>query len=188
MNNHTRRLPLHRLGLAACLAGVLAGCASTPAYSPSVPPGTQLEVRQSLDVPYGSARVFLQGGRVLARGNLDHWSVYCSVQTRPIREAGESQTKIEPGRFEVYEVRQFNDINRIGRVYTAAMGGGFEEWPAFIVFQVEMRLRSDMQPAVRALFCAKNGDLSYGYNAASSYPKLAEIRAALGDMMELVTP
>lgn len=185
---HSRRLPLRRLGLVTCLAGVLAGCASTSAYSPSVRPGTQLEIRQTLEVPYGSARVFIQGGRVVDRANLNHWAVYCSLQTRPIREAGETQMKVQPGRFDVYEVRQFNDINRTGRVYTAVMGGGFEEWPAFIVFQVEMRLRSATQPDVRALFCAKNGDLSYGYGAISRYPSQTEIGAAVGDLIEISPP
>lgn len=181
-------IPLRRFGLVTCLAGVLAGCASTSAYMPSVRPGAQIEVRQTLEVPYGSARVHLQGGRVVARESLDHWAVYCSVQTRPIREAGEIQMKVEPGRFDVYEVRQFNDINRTGRVYTAAMGGGFEEWPAFIVFQTEMRLRSELQPGVRALFCAKNGDLSYAHGATARYPNRAEIGAAVGDLIAIGTP
>lgn len=188
MINRSIRILPSRIGLFACLSVFLAGCASTSAYSPSVRPGTQLEIKQTLEVPYGSARVFIQGGRVVERADLNHWVVYCSVQTRPIREAGEAQMKVEPGRFDVYEVRQFNDINRTGRVYTAAFRGGFEEWPAFIIFQVEMRLRSERQPAVRALFCAKNGDTTYGYNVARSYPNAAEIGAAVGDLMELVTP
>ena len=188
MINHSRNFQLPRLGLITCLAGVLAGCASTSAYVPSVRPGAQLEVRQTLEVPFGSARVYLQGGRVVARESLDHWAVYCSVQTRPIREVGETQMKVEPGRFDIYEVRQFNDINRTGRVYTAALGAGFDEWPAFIVFQVELRLRSAEQPDVRALFCAKNSNLSFGYGSAARYPNRAEIGTAVGDLIEIRSP
>lgn len=180
-------LSLSRIGSIVVLALVVAGCAATPRGPVSVPPGSQLEIRQTLEVPYGSARVFIQGGRVVAQGNLDPWSVYCSVQTRPIREAGEAQTRVEPGRFEVYEVRQFNDINRTGRVYTAALAS-LEEWPAYVVFQVEMRVRSAEQPAVRALICAKGGSLSYGFNVGAYYPKLSEIRAAIGDLVKIVTP
>lgn len=179
---------LRLIGAIVGLAGIMAGCASTSYRMPMVPPGATLEIRQTLEVPYGSARVFIQGGRVITEENINHWAVYCSVQTRPIRQAGQTQTKVEPGRFDIYEVRQFNDINRTGRVYTAALMSGFDEWPAFIIFQVEMRLKSVEQPAVRALFCAKNGDLMYGYSAVSRYPNLAEIRATLGDLADIVTP
>ena len=184
---HSKQSSLRLTGLVIGLSGIIAGCASTSYRTPSVAPGSVLEIRETLEVPYGNARVFIQGGRAIARRNIDHWAVYCSVQTRPIREVGETQMKVEPGRFEVYEVRQFNDINRTPRVYTAALSGGFEEWPAHIVFQVEMRVRSAEQPAVRALFCAKNSDLSYGFNAAGYYPTLPEIRNAVGDLMEIGT-
>ncbi len=180
------RFSLRRIGSTLAISGVLAGCAATPYRLPSVPPGSVVEVNQTLEVPYGSARVFMQNGRVIARGDIDYWAVYCSLQTRPVRESGEAQMKVEPGKFEVYEVRLFNDRNRVGRVYTAARGSRFD-WPAFIIHQAEMRLRAADQPGVRALICAKNGDLVQRFERAAYYPSLAEIWAAVGGLIDIAT-
>ena len=167
------------------LAAVLGACASSnPRYVPSVPPGSAVEVKESLQIPDGRARVFIQNGAVVSQNAVDIFSVYCAVSMNKLHQSGEPPLVVEPERFRITEVRQYNSINRAHRVYVANSGGNFE-YPANVVYYVDMRLQAENPSDVRALICMKHNNPAGFYDARIYYPSLAEIDATLGDVIEI---
>ena len=57
-----------------------------------------------------------------------------------------------------------------------------------VVSSIEMRLSSPEQPAVLALTCSKYSGSYLGFDPRGYYPGLAEISAALGDLVTITPP
>jgi hypothetical protein len=102
---------------------------------------------------------------------------------------GEPRIIISPGQFKITKVIETNGYIGTHRTYVASLEWIFDvakddnRRPNKAFFSVEMRLNSAQQPGVRSLICEKRTD-NYGlYN----YPTIAEIRIALGTMIEIKT-
>lgn len=171
------------------LAGMVVGGCATSGYHgrPSVDPAALVQINQALQIPSGRARVYLQDGAPIEQERPSIWRVYCSVLMQQVHRPGEPPLVVSPGRFEISQVREYNDVSHVPRVYVAGLSS-FSEWPINVVYSVEMRLRSAEKPGVRALICSKHSGVNMSLDRNTYYPNLAEIRAALGDLITIVTP
>jgi hypothetical protein len=157
------------------------GCASLSARYP-VPPSVTTEfivqINQHFEIPNRKARVYIQEGAEIKMRDIYKWNTYCSVLMQDLHKAGESKLTVSPGQFEIIKVRKYDDTYFPGS--SGSLGGITFERPTNVIFEVEMRLKSAEQPGVRALICAKRVD-DYGLH----HPTLAEIRIALGNVIEI---
>ena len=152
---------------------------------PAVNPAAVVQINRELQIPSGKARVYLQDGATLSRQSPDIWKPYCSVLMQSVHVPGEPLLKVMPDRFEIKQVREYNDLRYWPRIYVASV---FDEWPINVIYSVEMRLDSPRQPGVRALICAKHSGTNMSWDSRSYYPDLTEIRSALGDVIEIIEP
>ena len=176
--------------LPALLLAGASGCASlSTGYSrgPAVDPAAVVQVNRQLQIPSGRARVYLLDGKVLDGDAPNTWDTYCSVLMQTVHEPGEPLVTVEADTFRITEVREYNDLRFAPRIYVAA-GSMFEDWPANVVYSVELRLQSERQPGVRALICSRHSGAEIHWDAREYYPDLAQIRAALGDVIEIIEP
>ena len=60
--------------------------------------------------------------------------------------------------------------------------------PTNVIFELEMRLNSAEQPDVWAMYCARQVTVFSPIFRSSYYPKLADIRVALGNTIEIKSP
>ncbi len=171
---------------------VASGCAASLGNNPdrpSVNSASIIQFNQELKIPYRQARIYIQDGVVARVRSSDEWSTFCSVLMQKRHETGEPRIIISPGQFKITKVIENNGYIGTHRTYIASL-----KWILDVAkddnrrsnkafFSVEMRLNSAQQPGVRSLICEKRTD-NYGlYN----YPTLAEIRIALGNMIEIKT-
>lgn len=158
---------------------LVTGCAST--RTPIVPPvntGFRVQVNAQFDALPNATRLQFQGGKLIPQGNLDRWTTYCRLFVYNRDKKADYITAVLPGNFEVTRVVvkyvSSNDTyaSRFWRV---------RDVPAYWVYQVRMQLTSPDQPDVRSLNCFKK----WAVPRANQYPTLAEIRQALGNLIEL---
>jgi hypothetical protein len=179
------------LVLPALLLAGASGCASlSTSYSrgPAVDPAALVQVNRQLQIPSGRARVYLLDGEPLEGDAPNTWDTYCSVLMQTVHQAGEPRLTVEPDSFEISEVREYNDRRFAPRIYVATTVSMLEDWPANIVYSVEMRLHSPRQPGVRALICSRHSGAEMHSNTRAYYPDLVQIRAALGEVIEIIEP
>lgn len=160
-------------------ASTVFGCAvqtadeSSPDYR--LPAGTELVLRETLVVPAGSARVFLQRGAVVAKARLDYYNPHCNFE---LREVSDGTARIEPDVFFITRVTVgFEEV--VGRELPHYAGVGlptFDDMRPFITRYVRHDLNSAVQPQVMRMTCHGGFDDSWW----AELPTLNEIRAALG--------
>ena len=180
-----------KVGFCLFATAAVSSCAtSSRGYGPipAVDPASVVQINRQLQIPSGKARVYLQEGAVLNRQNPDIGKTYCSVLMQSVHSPGEPLLKVMPDRFEITQLREYNDFHYRPRIYVASAGSTFSEWPINVIYSVEMRLESPGQPDVRALICAKHSGTNMSWDSRSYYPNLAEIRSALGDIIEIQEP
>ena len=177
-----------RVSAGIVAAAVLGGCAagfSAYGFGPNVEPASRVKINTSFDIPINRARVYFQGGQQVAWGAIDRHTTYCSVLVQNVQYAGQPQQTVSPGTFDIVKVRQRDDDTGRTRIFVASAGDPFD-FPSNVTYEIEMRLQSGEQPDVRSLFCAKRVDqLPRGRNL---FPKLDEMRAALGELIEIIPP
>ena len=164
---------------------ILGGCASTSSSyrnQPSVDPTSIIQINTDLEIPNGDTRVYIQNGVATTMRNIDRWATYCGVAMKKIHAMDQPKQTVSPGRFEITRVIQSSDHIFYRRVYVASRIWRYDP-PSSVNFQVEMRLDSASQPDVRSLICVKNVN-NYGRH----FPKLAEIKVALGDAITIISP
>ncbi len=173
------------------IAIIISGCGASlknTMVRPSVSPAAIVQVNQQLEIPGRKNRVYIQDGAVTTLRNIDKWSTYCSVQMQQKNSPGGPKQNVSLGQFKITKVIESKDNNDTRRTYVASLGwildvAKDENRAINVFFSVEMRLKSAQQPGVRSLICEKRSDNRGLYN----YPTLAEIRIALGNMIEIKT-
>lgn len=181
---------LVQAGLPVLVLTAISGCAGVSSSyppRPAVDPASLVQVNRQLQIPSGRARVYIHGGEPFGGDAPSTLDTYCSVLMQIVHEEGDPPLTVEPDRFEISEVREYNDLRHWPRIYVAS-SGVFEDWPANVVYSVELRLHSPRQPDVRALICARHSGAEIHWNARAYYPTLAQIRRALGDVIEIRAP
>ena len=169
---------------------ILGGCASTSSSyrnRPMVDPASVIQINTEFEIPNGGTRVYIQNGVQTEMRNIDKWSTYCRIAMKKIHAMDEPKQTVSPGRFDITKVIQSNDYIFRPRVFVASTTWG-NGTPSNINFQVDMRLSSPEQPDVRSLTCVNNINDYYLDISGKRYPKLAEIKVALGDAITIITP
>lgn len=182
------------------LAAFIAGCASS--RTPIVPPvdtGFTVQINQQFDALPNYTRIYFQQGIRLPYKALDRWSTYCRLHVYNPDKKADYMTAVFPGRFTVDRVRNRYEIamnkHDDSGLY-ASVGFGFSIYhspsglyrhrdgpPSYYLYRVEMKLSSLEQPDVQTLICSRKWGTRGNY-----YPTLAEIRLALGDIIEIIPP
>jgi hypothetical protein len=176
---------LMRTGFTCALTVLVAACASDSnysRYSDLIPvfPTSIVHINQLMEIPNSKARVYIQNGKAIPKRELDRFAVYCSVLMNILHEPGEPALQVNPGQFDVTEVRQFNDRFNDSRILVASTMWDMRSMPSNTFFTFEMRLKSTQQGEVRSLICVKESSLR-----GRHYPSLEEIRLALGDAVTI---
>lgn len=159
------------------IAGLVlsSGCASLSSQSP-IDQVSVVEINTQLEIPSGKARVYIQNGVQPTKKNIDKWNTFCSVLMQKLHSNGEPLLTVSPGRFDVIKVRKTSEFYADSYLNQTQR---FDEY----IYKIDMRLKSEAQPDVRSLICAK-----HFAGIGSEYPTLEEIRTALGDFIEIETP
>lgn len=153
------------------------------------PAGLTLTLHRELTVPPEAATVRLQYGRVVASNAVQEHDPHCIFELDTVRDTPQA---VRPQRMWVTDARRgvttFSGMPvwpyppfRYGRVGWNDDGG-----PSHIYYKTEFRLKSEVQPEVRALTCQSN-QMAPGI-AIMRHLTLREIRQALGDYFSLEPP
>jgi len=164
--------PAVHAGTAILAGALLAGCAGPSPLSPrdqaAVPAGSTLVLERALRVPGGSARVFVQDGRVMhgsLGSGMNRFRPRCSFRLERVGNEP-LMNIIEPGRFETGTAYNRAHVrNRIGQgmqVASAADGmqlasrerGGPN--PGHLTHVIEIPLSSQRQPQVAEFTCEQD--------------------------------
>jgi hypothetical protein len=147
-----------------------------------------VQLNHEYQVPNEFARVYFRNGKQTLKGDIGRFTPYCSISMHDIRQAGQPQQMIFPGRFYVTKVIERNDYQGGGRTYAALTMGQFDG-PSNLEYQLEMRLSSSEQPGVRALICVKPiNDYNDYADDSRRYPNISEIKIALGELVTIEAP
>lgn len=145
--------------------------------------GSVVELNQSLEVPAGSTRIFLQHGRVIGKSQLDHYYPNCNFEVRQldsiprwIRSGEFFVTGVQWGEEQVVEWHGVRITHRF-------WGSPFSDDSPSVYRYYHYRLESLDQPNLLRLTC--RGGLADRHRA--DLPSLQEIRDALGDIAS-ITP
>ena len=151
---------------------------------PRVTPALVVQINQKLDIPNRQARVYIQNGIKAAMREVDKWSTYCSLRMKDRHNEGEAKLIVLPGQFEIIRVHESNDSQYFPGTFVVSRGIS-SDFPLDVIFEVEMRLKSARQPDVWAMYCARQVTVFSPIFRSSYYPKLADIRVALGNTVEI---
>lgn len=142
--------------------------------------GGTFSLRQTLSVPAGKARVFVQDGRPVS--GFDQYRPHCALEIRSVQHDGFDVT---PGVFRITRVqRSLERVVRSDRLQLAGLylGLGMDGLGSSAYHEgYHLWLDSPEQPGVMRLSCY--GAYAVPYDLAP--PTLGEIRAAFGSLAEL---
>jgi hypothetical protein len=163
---------------------LVTGCATRPPVVPPVNVGFRVQVNEQFDALPNGTRIDFQGGQRIQQGNLDKWTTYCRLYVYNRNQKADDVTAVLPGSFKVTRVEvKYNSSDSPPGFYYTDLNWGVREVPAYYVYQVLMQLTSPDQPDIQSLNCYKK----WSTPRANQYPTLAEIRLALGNLIE-ITP
>lgn len=177
--------------LVPLLALGLNGCTALGPFEPDspywLPPvGSEVDLKQSLEVRPRSARVFLQQGGVVSKGGVNQFLPSCNFEVNQVFE-DRSQT-IQPDTFRVLRVgRQWEEVVQHASAQYAALhlaGGNVDGGTSMIIHSVHLWLESAKQPQVRRLSCRGGVDDP----PKARPPSGEEIFQALGVIASLRVP
>lgn len=166
-------------------AAGLGACSSTPpTQMMNIQAGEQFELKQTIQIPAGKARSYIQFGKLSGSG-FNHYDQHCRIEIKALQP---SNTIIEPETFVITRVQigeeQIAQRLPTGGIQLAfvgtAMASDQYQRPETMDF-VHLYLQSDKQPNIYRLTCAgslSNGDM---FDAPRSYrPQREQIQTILG--------
>lgn len=178
----TQHYPIIRSGLAALLLLIsLTACerhiiADENSALYSVPAGSLLILPQAIEIPPGSARVFIQQGQIIPSRQINQYQPYCEFEINTLKDDVQI---IQPDQFHIYKVT--NDIRYVSRqTLFASLSSNTFDSGDIVGFTDEFFLRSASQPDVRKLSCLHWDDAH-----KRMYLSIKQIRQALGNIFEL---
>jgi hypothetical protein len=145
---------------------LVAGCsARTPIVQP-VNPGFRVQVNAQFDALPNATRLQFQGGELIQQGNLDKWTTYCRLFVYNRNQKADYVTAVLPASLEV---------TRVVVKYSSS-----DSPPGTSYVGLNRGVRD--LPDIKSLNCYKK----WATPRANQYPTLAEIRQALGDLIEII--
>lgn len=167
------------------LAIAAGGCGyrSMPA-SPEVKPGAWVQINQAFEALRNGSTIYFQNGTNLARKQLDKWSTYCLLYVYNDEFGAGYVTSVQPGSFRVVRSLNGREIVDGGRLEGIKLAG-LDGWrgpdlPSYITYSTRLDLWSPDQPDVKSLTCSRRAG-----NYGDYYPRLAEMKMALGELIQL---
>ena len=183
---HLNLTRMHRHLLFLVLIASLIACASHGVpLAPPLNEGGIVRIKQPFTNIANGGHIDFQQGQRIAPGNLDKWSTWCRLYVYDHTRDADYLIGLAPGDFLVGTVRMGNRSSDFPNWSIHGIGffpRGVRELPAYYLYQVSMPLTSPEQPELRSLDCYRKWATPH----ANQYPTLAEIRAALGDYLELI--
>jgi hypothetical protein len=149
-------------------------------YASPLQPGDEVEVLQTITIPTGMARIYLQHGKTMSYGSTDQYAPFCYFL---LRDPLPAEQQIKPGILVVDSVwldETSVSLKRPVKVAAVglAFGGGGDRTP--IAYQFHIRLKSPQRAPV-TLVCS--GAFDMGITAQPI--RLPEVREVLGDFAEV---
>jgi len=149
-----------------------------------VPVGSRIVLERPVDIPPGSARVYIQGERMGGYGQMNKFQPFCDLEFRDLAPRGRT---IEPAGFEVVRVeRRLSDFDLSSHSPLVAARG----WALFsgdapsLTYITEMWLKSSDYPRVMRLSCKETFDPS----DIGRHLSIRDIRQTLAPAMRLELP
>lgn len=143
--------------------------------------GSTFVLHESLIVPGGHTRVFLQRGKVVSKVQLNRYHPHCNFEVRTLSDGS---ARIEPDTFLVtdVEVDEEEIVSRPDPLRYASFANDNDDGGvSLITLFVRHWLFSERQPEVMRLTC--HGAFDVPFYART--PSIAEIREALGGRVTL---
>jgi hypothetical protein len=81
------------------LTGCASGTYSKTSKRPAVKPGSYVQINHEYQIPNEFARVYFRNGKQTLKGDIDRFTPHCYILMHDIRQAGQPQQTIFPGRF-----------------------------------------------------------------------------------------
>jgi len=178
------------LGLLTACSAALVTDPRARFYVPS--PGSQVTVKQRLQIAGGQTRVFLQDGKLIPKASrVDEYMINCSFELNTLAD---TPRYIEAGVYTVSRSwREEKEIvqHKPATLHLAAaqavnlrLSEGTDDGPTMTFEEIRMRLQSEQPSDIRELAC--RGILNDP--SLIEPPTLAEIRQALGDYASIKVP
>ena len=162
--------------------------------------GYQVTVNRAFQSLPNYTRIYFQQGAQSSYEALDLWTTYCRLHLFNRQHGADYMTGVVPGQFAVTAVKlryqssdypyygfdsgAFSSISIGLREHNAASGfRRYDGPPDYYLYRVLIKLSSADQPDVQTLTCERKWATRGNY-----YPKLGEIRQALGDIIEITQP
>ena len=159
---------------------LLTGCqAGTPyildvAYT-SIKPGSTITLHKALNIPAHKARVYLQGGKVVAANDIDRYYPNCSLEVKTLKPGTQ---EIMEDTFKIVKVTSDEEVSGLGLVYASRRYASDDQGPvSHENWVTHFYLSSAKQPDVYRLTCGHWED------PADTHPRhltLPEIMKAVG--------
>ena len=165
-----------------CICLLLAACQQTGSrkgfYDSPLQPGDEVEVLQTITIPSGLARIYLQHGKTMSYGSTNQYAPFCYFL---MRDPLPAEQQIKPGVLVVDSVwLDETSVSLESPVKVAAMGLSLGGGRTPIAYQFHIRLKSEQQAPV-TLVCSGAFDM-----AISAQPiRLPEVSEVLGDFAEV---
>jgi len=166
------------------------GCSRLTVTDPNAlyfvpPPGSQVVVKQRLEVPPGMTRVYLQHGKVIPKSARNDYAVNCNFEINTVSDA---PRHIEPGEYIVSRSQRRTDsIVGLEPVRVASLVSSMMERDGgtpLMFEELRFTLTATSPSDLRELAC--RGVMSFPAEIVP--PTLAEMRRALGDYAEIRVP
>ncbi|MGD8784446.1 MAG: hypothetical protein PVG75_08400 [Thioalkalispiraceae bacterium] len=164
--------------LSACQSGPYPE--SSPYYR--IPIGSELVVKQVLTIPANQARIYIQSGKLVSYTILDQYQAHCWLLSWQLQDKNQI---IQPGKFIITQVRELEEfVSKQGDMLIASNNMAalrdMSNGATAVEYKTALTIHSDSQPNIRKLVCNHWED-----PADARHLTLAEIRTALGDLMEI---
>ncbi|MGD8617221.1 MAG: hypothetical protein PVI91_16410 [Gammaproteobacteria bacterium] len=168
------------------LFSLIVGC---QAYGPTsgywsnpLGPGAEIEVKRSIRIPAGLARVYVQYGETLGYAAMDQYAPFCYFL---MREPLPMVQTIRPGMLRIESVSlNETEVRRALPARVAALmlfAGADGDGRGVIAMQSYMRVASAEQPDVYALVCSG----AFAAPAEAKPIRLHELREVLGPLADV---
>ena len=163
-----RWMPLLILPLTGCQSSSISY--ETPSDNPFnlLPPGTVIELNQTLTFSPGNSRSNIQNGKAIGQGRYDRFQPMCQFYLYESKEAMKVSRSIEPDSFTVIKSSQNIDYVLAEPIEVAFVSIGFggpryrhdpfDDDIGTRTMKTTMRLRSEKQPQVHELRCNRDDD------------------------------
>lgn len=167
-------------------ASLLSGCLTLTVHDEGssasrISVGSRITLHQSITIPAGHARVFMQGGKVMGKVELNQYLPHCNFE---VRELSDGNSRISPDSFLVIALQVGSDrVVSNGMPIRLAVDMDMYRFhsPSPVSRYIKHRLQSTSQPGVMNLTCHGGFDEP----ALAEYPGIRAIREALGGLATL---